>query len=218
MTNLAVLCDFDGTITIIDTAEFILAKFARGDWKAIEEQFERGKITLEECVKKQFLLVKASRKQILNELEKVVTFRPSFEELAKFCKNHAIPIIIVSAGLDFVIDHFLELKGWKDLVTTYTAKTRHSANGIEFTFPSLFDKTSVNFKHDLVRHRKSQGNKVIFIGDGSGDYSAAMEADFSFAIGGSRLAKLCESRGANCSNIDNFREVVEAIRRLTLAK
>ena len=39
-------------------------------------------------------------------LEKVVAFRPNFEKLAEFCKKNLVPLAIVSAGLDYVIDHF----------------------------------------------------------------------------------------------------------------
>lgn len=210
--NLIVLCDFDGTITKIDTAEFTLTKFAQGDWKAIDRQFEDGKITLEECLKREFKLVAASRQEILNELEKVVDFRPNFEELAEYCRKNSVPFVVVSAGLDFIIDHYLKLEGWKELVTTYTARTALTSNGIEFTFPKLFDKTSANFKQDLVRQRKAEGRRIVYIGDGFGDYDAAREADYTFAIKDSRLAELCEKHGVPCTIIVDFREVIETLK------
>jgi len=71
--NFVVLCDFDGTITRIDTAEFVLSKFAQGNWRFFSDQFEKGEITLEDCLKKQFALVKVSKKEILNELDSIVT-------------------------------------------------------------------------------------------------------------------------------------------------
>jgi 2,3-diketo-5-methylthio-1-phosphopentane phosphatase len=206
-----VLSDFDGTITIVDTAEFVLARFAKGDWQTFDKQYQRGQITLEECLRKQFSFVTASQEEILNELDKVVTFRPNFEKLARYCKKNSIPFMIVSAGLDFVIDYFLKLNDWKGLVETCTAKTQFGANGINFIFPELFDATSANFKQDLVRHYKAQGKKVIYIGDGSADYAAAIEADYPFAIKGSRLAKLCGKRRMRCATITDFMKVVETI-------
>jgi 2-hydroxy-3-keto-5-methylthiopentenyl-1-phosphate phosphatase len=210
--DLVVLCDFDGTITTIDTAEFILARFAQGNWRLFERQFENGEITLEECLNKEFSLMRVSEEQILEELKNVVTFRPSFKKLAEYCKENRIPLIIVSAGLDFVINHFLKLNSCLNLVEVHAAKTAFSADGIRFTFPTLFDRTSDNFKHDMVRHHKSQGRKIVYVGDGSADYAAAKDADYSFAIEGSRLAKLCISRGIPCRNIIDFQDVIEAIR------
>jgi 2-hydroxy-3-keto-5-methylthiopentenyl-1-phosphate phosphatase len=210
--DLVVLCDFDGTITKIDTAEFTLSRFAKGDWKSIDRQFENGDISLEECLRREFRLVTASPREILEESEKVVDFRPHFEQLAKYCKKNNFPLIIVSAGLDFLIDHFLRLKDWKELVVTYTAKARPTSTGVRFTFPKLFDKTSANFKQDLVRQWRAKGKKIAYVGDGSGDYDAAREADYIFAIDGSRLAKLCEKDGIPYTRIIDFKEVVDALK------
>jgi 2-hydroxy-3-keto-5-methylthiopentenyl-1-phosphate phosphatase len=33
--KLAVLSDFDGTVTLNDTFENVLAKFAKGDWRTV---------------------------------------------------------------------------------------------------------------------------------------------------------------------------------------
>lgn len=214
LMKLVVLCDFDGTITTVDTAEWVLARFTQGDWRQFDRQFENGEITLEECLNKEFSLMKVSEEQILEELKDGVTFRPSFKKLAEYCKENRIPLIIVSAGLDFVIKHFLELNNCQDLVEVHAAKTAFSAQGIKFTFPTLVNKTSDNFKHDMVRHYKSHGRKVVYVGDGLADYAAAKDADNSYAIEGSRLAKLCKSHGIPCRNIIDFQDVIEAISKI----
>ncbi|MHA2368192.1 MAG: hypothetical protein ACXADX_05165 [Candidatus Hodarchaeales archaeon] len=38
-----ILCDFDGTIVDIDTAEYLLEKFARGNWQQYDVQLEKGR-------------------------------------------------------------------------------------------------------------------------------------------------------------------------------
>jgi len=209
--NFVVLCDFDGTITKIDTAEFVLSKFAQGNWRFFSDQFEKGEITLEDCLKKQFALVKASKKEILNELDNIVTFRPNFEKLAKYCKQNLIPLTVVSAGLDFVIRYFLKLNNWQNLVETYTAKTKWTAKSAKLDFPKPFDKASANFKHDLVKQCRNQGKRVVYIGDGSGDYAAAKDADYLFVIKGSRLEELCENHGVHHRSMTDFLEVVTVI-------
>jgi 2-hydroxy-3-keto-5-methylthiopentenyl-1-phosphate phosphatase len=213
MENIAVLCDFDGTITDIDTAEFVLDMFAQGDWRAIEALFERGEITLEECLKRQFSLVRVSKKEILNALKGAATLRPGFEEFAKYCKNHGIPLVIISAGLDFVIKHFLKVKDLKNLATVYMPKTKVAASGIEFKFPRHYYTSSVNFKQDLVKRYKSQGFRVILVGDGSADFPAAKEANFAFAISGSTLEKRCEKEKIPHRSVNSFLEVLESIHK-----
>jgi 2-hydroxy-3-keto-5-methylthiopentenyl-1-phosphate phosphatase len=214
MEKLVVLCDFDGTITDVDTAEFVLRTFAQGDWRAIEALFQKGEITLEEGLRRQFSLVRASREQMLNALEGVAALRPGFEEFAGYCKDHSIPLVIVSAGLDFVIEHFLEVENLKSLVTVYAPKIRISADGIEFKFPRRYHGASVDFKDDLARHYKSQGFRVVFIGDGNADFAAAKEANLAFAIKGSRLETLCEKEKIQFMSISSFREVLESIRKM----
>ena len=107
----AVLSDFDGTITEIDTAVIVFNKFINGNWRIFNEQLDRGEITLEQCMREQFSMIKAPKSVILNELELDNSFRPSFEELVHFCIDDQVPFEIVSAGLDFVINHLLEVKG-----------------------------------------------------------------------------------------------------------
>jgi 2-hydroxy-3-keto-5-methylthiopentenyl-1-phosphate phosphatase len=210
--SLVVLCDFDGTIAEIDTAEFTLSKFASEDWKTIDKQFEEGKMTLEECLRREFKLVTATKEEILDRLQNVVDFRLGFEELAEYCRNQHFPLIVVSAGLDFIIDHFLKLKVWRELVKTCTPKTKFTSNGIEFTFPRLLDTTSANFKQDLVRQYKSRDKKAAYIGDGSGDYDVTRESDYAFAIKNSRLARLCSENRVQCTFIDDFEEVTRKLR------
>jgi len=208
--NLIVLCDFDGTITIQDTVELVLDNFAQGDWKSYDRQFEEGEITLEECLKKEFSLVKASEQEIIGAL-KSIRFRHGFDELAEYCRQNRIPVIVVSAGLNFVIEHFLRLKGWSHMVETCMAKTTVTPQGIRFRFPKRRDKTSANFKQDFVKKCKSEGRKIVFIGDGTGDFDAAKEADCAFAVRSSRLAKLCEKHGMHCRSVTDFCQVVEVL-------
>lgn len=212
--NLAVLCDFDGTITTVDTAEWVLAKYAQGDWRLFDRQFEDDEISLEQCLNREFSLVVTSEQQILEELKHVVIFRPNFKKLAEYCRERHIPLMIVSAGIDFVIEHFLKLNNCRDLVEVYAAKTTFNANGIRFTFPPLLDATSDNLKHDMVRHYQSQSMKVIYVGDGSADYAAVKDADYSFVIEGSRLARLCKDDGIPCRNMTDFQDIIDAIGKI----
>jgi 2-hydroxy-3-keto-5-methylthiopentenyl-1-phosphate phosphatase len=99
-------------------------------------------------------------------------------------------------------------------VTVYAPKIRISADGTEFKFPRHYHRASVDFKDDLARHYKSQGFRVIFIGDGHADFAAAKEANLAFTIKGSRLEKLCEKEKIPFMSISSFREVLESIRKM----
>lgn len=209
------ICDFDGTIMDIDTCVFLLEKFVKDDWKAFDLQYERGEISIEECMQKQLAMLSVPKHVMLRELEKVTVIRPNFENLIEYCKMKSVLFIIVSAGLDFVIRHFLELNGWEDLVKVKAAKTTFTDDGIKLTFPDLVDETSIDFKEDLVKYYKRQGYTVIYVGDGISDYNAVRNADYSFVIKRSKLADLCKRNRIPHREIIDFQEVVDTIKAIS---
>ncbi len=210
--SLAVLCDFDGTITLTDTFEYILRKFAIGDWKKFDEQYEKGEISLQECLRNQGRLVRTPEMVLTAEMERVTGFRPNFDKLVQYCRTNKVPLVAVSAGLDFVIKDLLRMKGWNNLVKLSAAKAESTPEGIKFTFPRMHDKTSLSIKDDLVKYHKSKGRRVAYVGDGIWDVHALKEADHRFAVKGSRLAELCRKQAIPAREITDFQEMVTALQ------
>jgi 2-hydroxy-3-keto-5-methylthiopentenyl-1-phosphate phosphatase len=123
-----------------------------------------------------------------------------------------LPLKVLSGGLDFCIRHFLDRDDWLKFLTVYAPESKFTGNGYSLTFPRLRSSSSTNFKDDLVRHEKGNGARVVFVGDGFGDLPAAKESDFAFAIKGSRLAELCRQLNVPHDEIDDFNEVIDALR------
>lgn len=212
--KIIVLCDFDGTIVNIDTAEYTLEKFAEGDWKTLDEKLDSGEMPLEECMRRQFMMVKVSRKRIIDELNSVVRVRSGFEDLVDHCQSRGISLTIASAGLDFYIRHFLRKRGLEDAIGLVVPRVSVTSDGVRFVFPRLRDPSSVNFKDDLVRHHRNQGKTVVYVGDGTTDFNAARIADFPFAVAGSKLAGLLSKHQLPHEEFTDFRNIVEALKRL----
>jgi 2,3-diketo-5-methylthio-1-phosphopentane phosphatase len=210
----AVLSDFDGTIIEIDTAVIVFNKFINGNWRIFNEQLDRGEITLEQCMREQFSMIKTPKSVILNELELDASFRPGFEELVHFCNDNQVPFEIVSAGLDFMVKHLLEVRGLDDKIKVRVARTRFTGDGIEMDSIELHDRNSIDFKADLVNFYKDKGFFVLFIGDGMSDKGAVMSADYVFVIKGSRLAEFCKKEGINHQEMSDFQEVIARINEM----
>src|SRR5438876_11479041 len=81
--KLAVLSDFDGTVTLNDTFENVLEKLAQGDWRAVDDQYVKGEITLEECLRRQGAMISAYKSIILDELKEVIDFRTGYDNLTE---------------------------------------------------------------------------------------------------------------------------------------
>ena len=209
----ALLIDFDGTIVNVDTAEVAMDLFADPDWRRIDEALENGEVTFEESLRKEFAMIKVSQERILGELDRVVVLRPHFQQLVDCCRSNHIPLTIVSGGLDFCIQHFLDRDDWLKYIEICAPKSQLTENGYSLTFPKLFSISSLNFKDDLVRHEKMRGKRVYYIGNGFGDYAAARESNYAFAIKGSKLEELCRIHNVPHEGIDDFQRVVDVLNR-----
>lgn len=211
--KLAVLSDFDGTITLNDTFENILERFAEGDWRAADDQYVRGQISLEECVRRQGGMVKVSPSEMLGYLDGIAKFRPGFDVLVEFCAANHFPLAIVSAGLSFIIEHFLFREGFKDKVELFAAVANCTPNGIEFRWPKPKDNRSFDFKEDTVRYYKLRADSVAYIGDGRWDVHALRRADRRFVVRNSKLAELCRKQEIQTTIINDFKDVVARLQK-----
>ena len=211
--KLAVLSDFDGTVTLNDTFQNVVEKFGQGDWRAVDDQYVRGEITLEECLRRQGAMVRASKSQILYELDQVTKFRTGFSNLAEYCETNHCPLVVVSAGLDFVIKHFLVREKLTRKLELFAAVAKCTPTGIKFDFPRLKDNRSISLKDDIVRFYKTRADTVAYIGDGRWDLHALRNADARFAIRNSKLAELCKEQEIQATTVVDFKEVVTILQR-----
>jgi len=211
--KLAVLSDFDGTVTLNDTFENVLARFGKGEWRAVDDQYVRGEITLEECVRQQGGMVQVPSSEILSYLDGVTKFRPNFDKLIEFCMTNHFPLVIVSAGLDFVIKHFLTREKFQDKVELVAASAKCTPTGIKFEWPKLRSDRSMNLKDDMVRYYKRRADRVAYVGDGRWDLHALRNADRRFVIRNSKLAELCLEQEIQATRIIDFQEVVKSLQK-----
>ncbi len=208
---MVVLCDFDGTIVEADTCIHILDRFSAEDWRIADAKYEKGEISLEDCLRTQFSRVTANKHQIMRTIKQISRTRKHFETFVEYCRTEKIPIIVVSAGLDFVIKHFLEVNCWSDYVQVYSPCSRFTDEGISLTFPKLLHQASTSFKDDLVRDLKQKGATVLYVGDGTPDYEAAQLANYPIAIKNSKLAQLLNDNQIPFKEITTFREVLTSV-------
>jgi 2,3-diketo-5-methylthio-1-phosphopentane phosphatase len=209
-----VLIDFDGTITLEDSSLFLLEQHGTGNWRQFDDLLIQGKISLEECLSKQFSSIKITRDKILKILDKEISFRPGFREFLDFCKQSRIPVKIVSAGLDFVIEHFLKKIEAMNQISVVSGISKFTSGGISFVFPQIKHKTSRNFKEDLVINLQKNSYVVIYIGDGSGDFYAAEKADTIYAVDNSDLSRMCREQQLNFNSFLDFNTIIHELSKL----
>ena len=136
-----------------------------------------------------------------------------FDRLVEFCKTNHFPLVIVSAGLDFVIKHFLTRERFQDQVELFAAPAKCTPTGITFRWPKSKSERSMNFKDDMVRYYKQRADTVAYIGDGRWDLHALRNADRRFVVRNSRLAELCKEQEIQATTINDFQDVVISLRK-----
>jgi len=202
-----VVSDFDGTIVNVDLVEYLLARYATGDWRRYDDLYERGEISLEECLRQQYGMIREPKRKLLDAVDNVASFRAGFDELVAFAMEKGNSFTIVSAGLDFVITHLLRRKNAQNQIVILAPKSKPTPQGIVLDFSGLPQGDSMNFKSNVVKSIKAEGRRVAYIGDGYSDFEAIKEASVRFVIKGSRLDEQCRKDDIVCREIVDLGEV-----------
>lgn len=218
MTNqkIIILSDFNGTISLSNIAEQILQKFANEKWLYYDKLCLEGKLSLDEAIVAEYSLIKAPMDEILEEVDRIYQIRTHFKDFIEYCKNNGIPFIIVTSGLDFVINHMLENVGVADYVQLVAVTTEiNSDKSLEINNIERFDPSKNDFKSDYVCHYKELGCKVVYIGDSFSDFNAVRESHAVFSVRNSKLSAYCFENNIKFSEFDDFNELTNKMNVIT---
>lgn len=208
---LVVQCDFDDTITVGNVSTAVREAFASEEWVSMDEEYHSGKYSVEESNIRQYKLITASLEDIQDFVLSTVMLRPAFDEFVAYCNGVGIRLAIVSSGLDIYISPIL--KQLELDIEVFAGKAIVNRNGVdvEYTDPSGAVITQ-GFKSSYVRHFKSQGHTVVYIGDGLSDIAPAQEADF--VVARDTLQAHFEEAGLQSVSFLTFDDVGKAVEEV----
>lgn len=206
-----VLCDFDGTISRVDATDAVLDRFALRGWKEIEAAWEAGRIGSSACMQAQVRLIDASP-QDLNLVLDQIELDPGFADLVAWCATRAIPISIVSDGIDTFIRRILKQHGFDNLpITANRLKQIDSRSWRLETEPGAACLVGSGVcKCQAVA--RLQDRRVVFIGDGRSDFCVAKSAQTIFAK--DKLMEWCRERDIAFHPYRTLSDVPTALERL----
>lgn len=206
--KLALLVDFDGTVTERDLASTLLDTFAVEEWRRFQPMLDAGLISVRECRSLEYSCLPSKEEELTRFAVERSVIRPGFGELVRHCMDEDIPIAIVSGGLGFYIRSVLSHNGLPE-IPFFSARA-------DFT---VGDKIRMDYSEcpavcDIVgackcfhaRKYADLGFKVVLIGDGSSDICVAEKADYIFAR--RKLKSHCEVRGIPRFPFDDFHSVL----------
>lgn len=205
-------CDFDGTIIRNNLSILLRETFAQGDWQRIESDYLRGRLTVEQSNRLQFVLIKEPKDRLQAFVRQHIELRPGFVEFVRYCQKSAIPFAIVSSGLDFYIKPVLARIRMLDL-ELHCGQTSFGKDGIIVSYydpeGNIINK---GFKRTHLSSLKKRDNNIVYIGDGLSDLEAARQADYVFATG--HLGRLLNTEAVAWSAFSDFYDLLYQVRLL----
>ncbi len=205
----AIACDFDGTISLQDTTDAVLAEFATSDWLRIEAQFEAGAISSGVCMRDQVALIRASADK-LEAFVRSLELDPDFSRFVQLAAFYQLPMQVMSDGLDHNVK--LALKHLC-LNLAFAANTLEPNGPNRWRMRSPYADATCRVDAGTCKCRlmtklaqqtasSEPLSRVLLIGDGRSDFCAAAQADFVFAKG--KLLRYCQEHGIAHAPIHNF--------------
>lgn len=194
--------DFDGTVSLTDTTDHLLERFAAKEWLDVEREWVAGTIGSRECLARQAALLNASAEDIASALAEanIDPHFPAFVEQALAC---GASIEIVSDGFDQCIQPILA----REAISLPVISNRlMPVDGRHWRaeFPHSSDVCPA--MSGVCKCRTLTAERfTVMIGDGRSDFCIAGHADFVLAKG--KLAEHCEERGYAFLPISNFGDV-----------
>jgi 2-hydroxy-3-keto-5-methylthiopentenyl-1-phosphate phosphatase len=211
-----VICDFDGTITLKDSTDLLLHRFADPTWLNIEKEWLEGKIGSRECLERQLRLVRADKEDLSSLLEEI-PLDPAFPLFASYCREENIPVAIASDSFDLLVTPFLQ-RYHLDWIPAYTNRLRISGKRLFPTFPYEDPQCrNANCKCALLRLLGKDADASVLIGDGPSDVCSATRVSTVFARKSSEgwpagLLEFCRRNSIKCHAFASFQDVLNVIK------
>jgi len=201
---LHVFTDFDGTVTRVDTLNFLTERLGGGaaHYEATGRALREGRLTLRDGIARDIGGIRIPFAEAAALLREHVELDPGFPAFARWCAARGIPLTVLSAGFREIIDLFLSPEEFPALSI--------QANALEpGTWRAVFRDDSP-FGHDkapAVRTARTRGRYAVYVGDGISDEAPATVADEVFARAGGALAQYCAVQEIRCRRFETFDDV-----------
>ncbi|KAK5085626.1 hypothetical protein LTS08_002909 [Lithohypha guttulata] len=226
--------DFDGTITMQDTNDYITDNHGFGlqQRRAGNKLILDGVDSFRDGFQKMIDSWKVSLTEMIAILEQNISLDPHFREFVLWAKEHKVPIIVLSSGMVPVIAALLNKLLGEDLMKDIEI----IANEAE-PIPPLNDLGKVkgwnikfhddsSFGHDKSLTIRPYANAIaampeedskptlLYAGDGVSDLSAARETDLLFAKEGHDLIVYCEREGIPFTTFKDWSSILQETKEI----
>ncbi len=181
----SILVDYDGTISVSDVGDHLLAQHGPPAHvlAAADAEFDAGRRGSRELIEWNMDTLPRDARMLRDEAAAVAQDR-AFPAFVAIARSAGALVEVVSDGLGFYVASNLAAldPGLADIpVATARNEVRAGRAGVSFPYghPDCF--VCGTCKRERVRLHQASGRFVVFIGDGTSDRYAAHHADLVFA-------------------------------------
>ena len=209
---LAIILDFDKTLTTTDIGETIVERFGSPGWEHGIDRFRSGEYGIREIWEYEIShLPNDSVEEMTAYALEIAEMRAGLPELLEYASKNGIPVEVASNGMDFYVCGILAANGLGHLRTAAPgiAKGPDGRQRLTFADGQVHCPRTGLCKCDRVWDHRRSGRRVAYAGDGISDLCVANQADIVFAR--DSLAKHCAGSGVPFTPFENFLEVVDAL-------
>lgn len=208
-----VFTDFDGTVTDTDIGDALLRHFCGEPlFDEILRQWHDGTCTAVEAYRRLFDAIPRLTGAVLDEWLRDYSLDPSFSRFVEWCDRRDYPLMILSDGFDAYIQRMLQRE---KLDVPFRANRLLLGSGapcVEFPYTDQRCPQHANCKSNHMLLHAQDEDLIVYVGDGTSDFDAAMYADLVFARG--VLEHWCQERNISFRRFYSFTTVREALSDL----
>ena len=197
----SISCDFDGTITLADTVDAVLERFAEPEWEAVEADWKAGKFGSRECLAEQTKLLRMTPAELdgfLDEIEVDADAKGFFDD----CFRMSIPVSVVSDGYDWAVSRVLARAGIRGVQITANRLIHMGEDRWMARFPHSANNCGSGVCKCAV---VNQPVSLVHIGDGRSDVCVSNMVDLVFAKGSLLTGR--EKAGLPSIGFETFAEI-----------
>lgn len=214
--KIALISDFDGTISKYDFFWHAIDKLlTKKDIQPWEDYIDK-KITHVQALTRIFAKIHTPKPEF-DEFVLELPIDEYFVDTVEFCRRHNIDIFVLSAGADYYINKICEKLGVTQSLTVIGNPSTYSQEeGLKFL---PVDKNLYYYseefgisKHNFVKAKMKEYDKIIFAGDGIPDLGAAELVETAFAKG--TLLKLCKETNIPTMKFDSYNDILGYLKTL----
>jgi 2,3-diketo-5-methylthio-1-phosphopentane phosphatase len=205
----SVLLDFDGTISIDDTGDALLARLVDDQAlvRLMDQRYMTGELGSRDLIAWDMEVLPRDPATLWRELDRLA-LDETLADLVRAVREAGAAVEVVSDGIGFHVEPMLDRLGLGDLpVATNRSVVGEGGAGVSFPFGHRACQVCGTCKRERVRLHRDAGRAVILVGDGPSDRYAANHADVIFAK--ASLAGWCEVENIPYEPWERLRDVGE---------